>query len=97
MYVYDKRQRLQRHYAGGEIFDSIKNIVSKIASNPSVRKAATKLGKKAIAKAGNTAGEKIANAIRKKKRLNAKNRAVLNTLSQPLNDTKGQKILRTLS
>jgi len=84
MYVYDKRQRLQRHYAGGGIFDTIKNVVSKIASNSSKRE----LGKKAIAKAGNATGEKIINAIKnRKKRLNNKNRVVLNTLSQPLNDT----------
>jgi len=51
------------------------------------------LGKKVIAKAGTAAGEKIANAKRKKKKLNAKNRALLNML----NDTKRQNILRTLS
>jgi len=92
MYVYDKRQRLQKHYAGGGIFDTIRNVVSKIASNSSVRE----LGKKAIAKAGNAAGEKIVNAIKnkRKQKLNTKNRVVLNTLSQPLNR---QKILRTLS
>jgi len=55
------------------------------------------LGKKAIAKAGNAAGEKIANTIRKKKKLNAKNQAVLKMLSQPLNDVKRQNILKTLS
>jgi len=95
MYVYDKRQRLQKHYAGGGIFDTIRNVVSQIASNSSVRE----LGKKAIAKAGNAAGEKIINAIKnkRKQKLNVKNRVVLNTLSQPLNDTKRQKILRTLS
>jgi len=38
MYVYDKRHRSQRHYAGGGIFDSIRNVVSKIAGNASVRK-----------------------------------------------------------
>jgi len=65
MYVYDKRQRLQRHYAGGGIFDTIKNVVTKIANNSSVRE----LGKKAIAKAGNAAGEKIINAIKKKDKM----------------------------
>jgi len=91
MYVYDKRQRLQKHYAGGGIFDTIKNVVTKLASNSSVRE----LGKKAIAKAGTAAGEKIVNAIKnkRKQKLNVKNRVVLNTL----NDTKRQKILKTLS
>jgi len=79
MYVYDKKQRLQRHYAGGGIFDTIKNVVTKIASNSSIGE----LGKKAIAKAGTAAGEKIVNAIKKRrqKKLNAKSQAILQKLS----------------
>jgi len=96
MYVYDKRQRLQRHYAEGRIFDSITNVASKIAGNASMRNATMELGKTALAIAGNAASEKIANAIRKK-RLTAKNQTVLKILSQPLNDVKRQDILKTLS
>jgi len=92
MYVYDKQHILQRHYAGGRIFDSITNVVSKIA-----RKAATAIGKKVVMKVGNAAGEKIANVIRKKKNLNAKSQAVLKMLSQPLNDVKRQNVLRALT
>jgi len=33
MYVYDKRQRLQRHYAGGGIFDTIRNVGSGLVNN----------------------------------------------------------------
>jgi len=43
MYVYNKRHRLQKHYAGGGIFDTISNVVNKIVGNASVRNAATKL------------------------------------------------------
>jgi len=84
MYVYDKRQRLQRHYAGGGIFDTIRNVVTKIASNSSVRE----LGKKAIAKAGAAAGEIIVNAIKKRrqKKLNAKSQAILQKLNQTNNN-----------
>jgi len=78
MYIYDKRHRLQRHYAGGGIFDTISKIVTKIASNDGVRE----LGKKAITKAGTAADEQIVNAFKRKKKLNAKSQAILKMLSQ---------------
>jgi len=97
MHVYDKRHRLQKHYAGGGIFDFITNVISEIAGNAPVKKAATEIGKTIVTKVGNTAGEKIVNAIRKKKNLNAKSQAVLKMLSQLLDDVKRQNVLKALT
>lgn len=97
MYIYNKRCRIHRHYAGGGMFDSIARVVSRVAGNELVRKAASEAGKKVVEttakKVGDIAGEKIVNQIDKlvkkpkpvNKHLNDKSQAIIKNLATPTN------------
>lgn len=95
MIVYEKHCRADRHYAGGGIFDTIARVVSRVAGNELVRKAATEAGKKVVEstakKVGDVAGKKIVSGIDKlvskgqNTRLNTESLGIINNLTKPNN------------